>query len=237
MRRFIQIMLFLFVFIFANEAYADKKVKIIKVTVEPKEAAIYINNTFSGYGYAEFTKPKKKNEVVIIRCECEEYKEVLTKFYGGDKRQSISLKLQQDGFYRSSASSGIVNKFFTIDIDKQYYTEKDGKVDLTPAWRLLHQILLNYFNEIEVADIFGGYLQTPWHYKSFTFSEKQIRNRVTIRDISTPDRVAFQIKLSSEVAGSMAAKHGEFTEIDRIPKELEPLIEELQTRIGKVRSL
>ena len=132
MRRFIQIMFFLFAFIFANEAYADKKVKIIKVTVEPKEAAIYINNTFSGYGYAEFTKPKKKNEVVIIRCECEEYKEVLTKFYGGDKRQSISLKLQQDGFYRSSASSGIVNKFFTIDIDKQYYTEKDGMAEITP---------------------------------------------------------------------------------------------------------
>ena len=62
-------MLFLFVFIFANEAYADKKVKIIKVTVEPKEAAIYINNTFSGYGYAEFTKPKKKNEVVSVMRE------------------------------------------------------------------------------------------------------------------------------------------------------------------------
>jgi hypothetical protein len=60
---------------------------------------------------------------------------------------------------------------------------------------------------------------------------------VTIRDISTPDRVAFQIKISSEVAGSMAAKNGEFTEVDRIPKDLEPLIEELQTRIGKAHSL
>lgn len=35
----------------------------------------------------------------------------------------------------------------------------------------------------------------------------------------------------------MAARHGEFTEVDRIPKELEPLIEELQTRIGKISSL
>lgn len=122
-------------------------------------------------------------------------------------------------------------------LDSQYYTINDDKVDVAPAWKLLHQILLNYFDEIETTDVHGGYLQTPWQYKSFIMSEKQIRNRVTIRDISTPQRVAFQIKISSEVAGSMAARHGEFTEIDRIPKDFEPLIEELQTRIGKVSSL
>ncbi len=60
---------------------------------------------------------------------------------------------------------------------------------------------------------------------------------MTIRDISTPKKVAFQIKVSSETAGAMAAKHGEFTEVDRIPKELEPILEELQTRIGKVNNL
>ena len=209
--------------------HAEKIPKIVKVTVEPKDAAIYINNALTGYGYAEFTRPKKKNEVIIIRCECSEYKPILTKFYGGDKRSSLSFALQQDGFYRASAASGIVNKFFTI---------VDGdKVNASPAWKLLHQILLNYFDEIAATDIYGGYLQTPWQYKTFSLSEKQIRNRVTIRDISTPKRVAFQIKVSSEVAGTMAARHGEFTEVDRIPKELEPLIEELQTRIGKVSSL
>lgn len=209
---------------------------IIRVSVEPKEAAIYINNALSGYGYAEFTRPKKNN-VVIIRCECEEYEPLLTKFYGGDKRRSLSFALRQDGFYRASAASGIVNKFFTVDIDPQYYKINDDIVDVSAAWKLLHQILLNYFDEIAMTDIYGGYLQTPWIYKSFALSEKQIRNRVTIRDISNPKRVAFQIKISSEVAGSMAAKHGEFTEVDRISKDLEPMIEELQTRIGKVSNL
>lgn len=216
---------------------AAKRSKLVKITVEPKEAAIYINNTLAGYGYAEFTRPKKKNEVVIIRCECNEYKPILTKFYGEDKRSSISFALQQDGFYRASAASGIVNKYFTIDLDSSYYQIDKDKVDVSRAWKLLHQILLNYFDEIATTDIYGGYLQTPWQYKTFSLSEKQIRNRVTIRDISTPKRVAFQIKVSSEIAGTMAARHGEFTEVDRIPKELEPLIEELQTRIGKVSSL
>lgn len=212
------------------------KNKIVKVTVTPKEAAIYINNTLAGYGYAEFTHPKKK-EVTIIRCECNEYKSILTKFYGIDKRTNVSYTLQQDGFYRASAASGIVNKYFTIDLDSSYYTINDNKIDVSQAWKLLHQILLNYFDEIETTDIHGGYLQTPWSYKSFSLSDMQLRNRVTIRDISTPQRVAFQIKISSEVAGIMAAKHGEFTEVDRIPKDFEPLIEELQTRIGKVSSL
>ena len=216
---------------------AAPKSKVIKITVEPKEAAIYINNTMAGYGYAEFTRPKKKNDVVIIRCECSEYKPISTKFYGGDKRNSLSFALQQDGFYRLSAASGIVNKFFTIDIDPMYYETTGDKVDVSPAWKLLHQILLNYFSEIATTDIYGGYLQTPWQYKTFALSDRQMRTRVTIRDISTPQRVAFQIKIESEVAGSYAARHGEFTAVDRIPKEMEPMIEELQTRIGKVSSL
>lgn len=219
-------------------AFAEKKSKVIKISAEPKEAAIYVDNALIGYGYGEFTRPAKKNQVSIIRIECNEYSTVNSKFYGSDERNSISFKLMQDGFYRGSASSGLVNKFMTITLDPQYYTVEDnGKINSETAWKLLHQILLNYFPEIETTDFHGGYLQTPWKYKSFTMSEKQLRNRVTVRDVSTPERVAFQIKISSEVAGAMAARHGEFDEIDRLPKELEPMVQELQTRIGKASSI
>lgn len=219
-------------------AFAEKKSKVIKISAEPKEAAIYVDNALIGYGYGEFTRPAKKNQVVIIRIECNEYSTVNSKFYGGDERNSVSFKLMQDGFYRGSASSGLVNKFMTITLDPQYYTVEDnGKINSEAAWKLLHQILLNYFPEIETTDFHGGYIQTPWKYKSFTMSEKQLRNRVTVRDVSTPERVAFQIKISSEVAGAMAARHGEFDEIDRLPKELEPMVQELQTRIGKASSI
>ena len=118
-----------------------------------------------------------------------------------------------------------------------FYQIENGKVDISKAWKLLHQILLNYFAEIATTDFDGGYVQTPWQYKTFTLSEKQIRNRVTIRDISTPSHVAMQIKIESEVANAAAAKHGEFEAVDRVPKEFETIIQELQTRIGKVSSL
>ena len=35
----------------------------------------------------------------------------------------------------------------------------------------------------------------------------------------------------------MAARHGEFTNVDRIVKELEPMLQELQTRLGKMHNL
>lgn len=207
---------------------------VVKISVIPQEAAIYVNNELLGYGYAEFTKPKGK-AVAVIKLECAEYNTVITKFYGTDKRKAISYTLQQDGFFRSSAASGIVNKYFTVLLDSTYYSiDEKKKVDVSKAWKLLHQILLNYFNEIATTDFDGGYVQTVWQYKQFNLSEKQIRNRVTIRDISTPDKVAFQIKVDSEVASGMAAKHGEFEAVDRIPKEFEGIIQELQTRIGKV---
>ncbi|MBQ0141895.1 MAG: PEGA domain-containing protein [Prevotellaceae bacterium] len=228
-----KILVFLFVLVFALPSYAEKTIAIV---VEPKEASIYVNNDFVGYGYAEIPKPSGKH-VAVLRIECEEYKPLLTKIYGTDKRKSISYTLQQDGFYRSSATSGIVNKYFTVDIDPQYFTINDGKIDVSRAWKLLHQILLNYFNEISTTDFDGGYVQTPWAYKTFTMSEMQMRTRVTIRDISTPSHVAFQIKIDSETAASMAAKHGEFSPVDRIPKDFDGIIQELQTRIGKVSSL
>ena len=227
----------LFMAMVAAAMVAAPKQKMIDISVQPNEASIFINNQFIGYGSGSFVRPKKGN-MAVIRVECNGYKTINAKFYGDDKRSAISYSLQQDGYYRMSAYSGIVNKFFTIDIDSLYYTVSvDNKVDVKEAWKLLHQILLNYFDEIATTDIHGGYLQTPWAYKTFQMSEMQMRNRVTIRDISTPERVAFQIKISSEVAAAAAAMHGEFEEVDRIAKEYEPLIEELQTRIGKVRSL
>lgn len=228
----------LMAFIVGFSANAEKKAKVIKISVQPLEAAIYVDNTLIGYGYGEFTRPPKKNQVAIIRVECNEYTTANSKFYGGDERNSLSFNLMQDGFYRGSAASGLVNKYMTVILDPIYYKiNEDGQVNNEAAWKLVHQILLNYFPEIETTDFHGGYLQTPWKYKTFNLSEKQIRNRVTVRDITTPERAAFQIKISSEVAGGMQARHGEFDEVDRLPKELEPMVEELQTRIGKASSI
>lgn len=73
-----------------------EKEKIIKINVQPQEAAIYIDNSFIGYGYGEFSRPKKKKQVAIIRVECDEYSTVHSKFYGADERNSISFTSVDD---------------------------------------------------------------------------------------------------------------------------------------------
>lgn len=83
---------------------AEKKAKVIKISVQPQEAAIYVDNVLIGYGYGEFTRPAKKNQVAIIRVECNEYTTANSKFYGGDERNSLSFNLMQDGFYRDRKS-------------------------------------------------------------------------------------------------------------------------------------
>lgn len=138
-------------------ALSDNKAKIIKVTVKPQDAAIYVDNNLIGYGYGEFSRPPKKDQVAIIRVECNEYTTANSKFYGGDERNSLSFNLMQDGFYRGSAATGLVNKYMTIILDSQYYTiDSEGRINIEPAWKLLHQILLNYFPEIETTDFYGG---------------------------------------------------------------------------------
>lgn len=221
-----------------TQAALAAKSKTIKIVATPNEASVYVNNQFVGYGFAEVNRPKNKREVIAVRIECEGYKPLETKIYADDMRSSVSYTLQDDGFYRATAASGLVNRFMTVTLDPELYAvDASGKVDVAKAWKLLHQILLNYFEEIAATDYSGGYLQTPWHYKTFQLSNKQVRTRVTVRDISTPDRAAFQIKVSSEVASASAARHGEFGNVDRIVKELEPLLQELQTRLGKAHNL
>ena len=94
------------------------------------------------------------NPKLIIRLECNEYNSVLTKFYGSDKRNAISYTLQQDGFYRQSAASGVVNKYLTINIDSTYCIRKEyGETSTLPAWKKVHEVLLNFGS----ADISGWY--------------------------------------------------------------------------------
>lgn len=65
-------LLLLMTFMIGFSLHAGAKTKVIKISVQPQEAAIYVDNNLVGYGYGEFTRPPKKNQVAIIRIECNE---------------------------------------------------------------------------------------------------------------------------------------------------------------------
>lgn len=100
---------------------------------------------------------------------------------------------------------------------------------------MIHQVILNYFDEIQTTDMASGFIQTPWLYKSFPEADKQIRTRVSVKESNLGGDLTFQIKISSEVAPLIASQRDEsFQEIDRIVNDLEPMISEFQARLGKL---
>ena len=208
--------------------------RVVKVSVTPSDAKIYVDGNYYADGVAT-VNVSKKSEFVVIKLESPGYVTMETKIYASDKRKAISYTLRRDGFFDVSIASGLVNKYFNVKVSKDLYKiDENGNMDLSLAWKMIHQVILNYFDEIQTTDVASGFVQTPWRYATFPEAEKQVRTRVSVKQNSFGDELSFQIKVSSEAGSMYASRRDEsIQEIDRILKELEPIISEFQTRLGK----
>lgn len=206
----------------------------IKVSVKQPDAKIYVDGNYYADGVA-VVDVKSKEGFVTIRIECPGYVTLQTKLYAKDKRKAIEYSLRRDGFFDVSIASGLVNKYFNVKVSKDFYTVNEkGEMNLDLAWKMIHQVILNYFEEIQTTDIASGFVQTPWKYVTFPEAEKQVRSRVAVKQNSFGDELSFSIKVSSEAGSIYSERRDEsFQEIDRILKDLEPIISEFQTRLGK----
>lgn len=206
----------------------------VKISVTPSTARIYIDGNYVGDGVV--TVPVKRKEgFIVVKMEEQGYVTLETKIYAKDKRKAVSYILRRDALYDLTVEAGNTNKYFTIDVAKELYSiDSQGKKNTEKAWKLIHQILLNYFDEIQTTDLNSGFIQTPWHYKRLAEIDKVIRTRVSIREISVGDALTFQIKVSSEIAPLLGANYEEsYQETIRLVKEFEPLISEFQSRLSK----
>lgn len=209
--------------------------KDVKVSVTPSTARIYVDGNYVGDGVVNV--PLKRSEgFVVIKMEEQGYVTLETKIYAKDKRKAVSYILRRDALYDLTIENGNANKYFTVNVSKDLYTvEKDGKKNTEKAWKLIHQILLNYFDEIQTTDLNSGFIQTPWQYKRLAEIDKVVRTRVSIRETSAGDNLTFQIKVSSEIAPLLGSNYEEsYQETIRIVKEFEPIISEFQSRLGKL---
>lgn len=206
--------------------------KDVKISVTPSDAKIYIDGNYMADGVlvARVTK-----DFIVVKIEREGYVTLETKIYKTDKRKGISYSLRKDVFLDVTTASGLVNRYFTIAVSPDLYTvDENGKTDASMAWKLMHQILLDYFDEIQTSDITSGFIQTPWQYNTYADADKQLRTRVSIRQINVGGDLTFQIKVSSEAANMLADRRDEsFQPVDRIAKDFESIIGELQTRVAR----
>lgn len=134
---------------------------------------------------------------------------------------SEHLILPIDEAFTSSIQSDQSNLNFTIETSKS----EDG------AWKILSQITMNYFDNIELADKETGYIRTSWNVKSFL--NNTIRTRIIVKqaDISP---LKYTVKLVSEYSGKpkTSVKEDEsYFPWDRILNTYKDVISEYQSRL------
>lgn len=206
----------------------------LKISATPSDAKISIDGNYVGDGLVEYPITSKDN-FIVIKIEKEGYLTVETKFYTSDKRNAVSYTLRPDLFYEASTPNGNANKFFSVEVsDDLYSVDSNGKKDAEKAWKLIHQILLNYFDELQTTDISSGFIQTPWKYRQFGESKQVVRTRVTVKQMGVSDNLVFQIKISSEQAPLIGMNNeNSYKEVTRLLKEYDSLISEFQARLSK----
>lgn len=223
-----------FIALGTNACFAKK----IKITCDQEDAKIYVDNDYMAQG-SYVAEVRNREGHIRVKIEKEGYVTRRFKIKSDDKRKAIDIVLEKDEGWNSSSANQLANKFFAIPVDQRYIEKAGGKEEAAKlAWKQLHQILLNYIEEIEESNMTGGYIQSAWAYKSYTnsslndFEGIQWRTRVTIKESSDGDNIVYRIKIASEVAPINAISEDYFQPIGRVLKAYEPMISEFQARLG-----
>ena len=198
----------------------------VQVTVSPQNAAIYVNGERMGTGSIEIKV--QKNDCVTVEAAKSGYLWEHVKFcnkkgYGKPPKTHYFNLRKDDSYSASIEGTDIANTDILIRVQE--------KKDELQLWREVNQIIMNYFDVIEVADRESGYLRTAWHVKSF--QQRTVRTRVILKLAST-DPTTYKLKIMSEsasAAGVSPKADERFREWDRVLKAFAEIVNEIQTRI------
>ena len=97
----------------------------------------------------------KKDDFFTVKVEAPGYVTKTLRVYNQDTRNIVPIDLREDESIGASVGSVLANKYFTINV-------REG-VDEDQAWKLLAQVLLNYFEELKTSDKSSGFMTTPWY--------------------------------------------------------------------------
>jgi hypothetical protein len=196
--------------------------KTKKITVTPVEAKIYIDGNYVADGNYS-VKFGSKDDFFAVKMELPGYVTKEVKVFKQDTRNIIAFTLKEDDALLGSVLSDLANQYFTIQV-------REG-LDIDQVWKTITQVLLNYYDEIKTADKSAGFMNTSWAIQNFQMAEVKVRTRIQIKEI-TSEGLAYQIKIISEIAPINSGEES-FRAWTRVLKKYEPLINEMQQRIGK----
>ncbi len=190
------------------------------------DADIFVNGISRGVGKSQIIKVKK-DQCVNVKVEATGFlTHEFTYCYAGHNftQKESFIKLLKDDAYEASVVNDYANKDFEVTINPKW-TEAD-------AWKLISQIITDYFDVLEMADKTTGYMKTSWQMKSF--SRKAVRTRTIVKQSGTKP-LKYKIKVISEYSDDpkQSVKNDDaFKEWDRILKAYNDLIVEFHSRLG-----
>lgn len=211
------VLMFTFAFSLSSFALFGKQ-KQIRTT--PSTAQIYIDGNYVGDGM--YSVKFKNEDFVVVKVENTGYVTKEFRLYKEDSRNTIGVQLVEDDALAGSTATDLANRYFTIQV-------REG-IDVDKAWKLLSQVMLDYFNELKTADKASGYMNTTWVKETFPNAKVKIRTMVQIKEVSG-DGLTYQIKIFSEIADIDSNDQG-YKPWPRVLKKYETLINEMQMRVG-----
>lgn len=210
--------------------------KTVKITVDQEDAKIYVDNNYVATG--SYSAPIKMGEGHIrVRVEKEGFVTRRFKIREDESRKAIDITLDPDESWNSSVATDMANKFFTVPVSKAYIDHAGSEAEAAKlVWKTLHQILMNYIEEIEESNQVGGYIQSAWVTKKFDNGEGgiKVRTRVIIKETNAGGELTYRTKLCSQIGPGNAMDDEDYKDWPRVLKAYEPMISEFQARIGKL---
>ena len=192
-----------------------------KLLATPETAKIYIDGNYVGDGM--YPLKFQGTDFFNVKVEAPGYVTKQLRVYKADSRKVISVDLRKDDSLEGSVATELANKYFTIQC-------RDG-LDEATAWKVLSSVLLNYFDEVKTADKSSGFMNTAWTTQTFPMAEVKVRTMVQIKQVIN-EGLAYQIKISSEFAPIDTYGEQGYRQWSRVLKKYEPLINEMQQRLG-----
>lgn len=237
---------FIFILIFFGSATIALSFEAkLKFTAVPATAKIYFDGQLSGTGVAEITL--ERAILVEVKIVNEGYI-TFAKSYRYGKGSQFAKNEGKGGYERGKNDYTI-----TLDIDPNYVSPKEkenqlnnissktdsinkfiplpvnSKLKPQDSWKLVKQVVSDYFDDNDETKPEDGTLKTAWH--SQVVENKKIRTRIIVK---TNTDGSYKIKIQSEYSNDLNASvkdDEKFQEWDRVLRKFEPAIKDLSSKL------
>jgi hypothetical protein len=142
---------------------------------------------------------------------------------GPEAPKNLFFDMKKDDSEEASVKADQANIDFEIEVNPE--------LSQTDAWKLVTQIVTDYFDAIEVSDKETSYLRTSWNIQSF--AQNTVRTRLIIK-LSKSNPLTYKVKLNSEYSGNSGTSvkaDEQFREWDRILRKYRNVISDFSTRL------